>query len=184
MPSIPKEPRSPDIPDVAPADPTNTKEMDSRQTPAPDPKEVAPNEDIPGADIPPEGVPQEQDMGGGDPMQPDEPKVELPDIIRKFELKKIHTKLRSIENFLYANNNFTTEMVRIQKNVNTAIELFNFVVENLSIYRENMDKIIDIFNKFIEQIISMLNKYSKELLKKAEKNNKNNKKDTPDKKDK
>jgi hypothetical protein len=180
MPNVVKEPGPPNIPEAVPANPANVKPTDSPQTQAPDPQEVAPKEDISGADIPPEGVPQEQDMSGGDPTTPEEPKVELPDIIKKFELKKIHTKLRSIENFLYSNNNFTTEMIRTQKNVNTAIELFNFVVENLSIYRENMDKIIDIFNKFIDQLISMLNKYSKELLKKGKNNNPEN----TDKKDK
>ena len=166
-----KDPKVPEFPNAVPADPTNTKPTESPTSEAPRPQEVPQEQDMmdtqseqPPQEGPPEMGMDQMNQGMASPDDPENPRVELPDIIKKFEMKKIHSKLNSIDNFLYNNNNFSDEMIRVQKNVNTAIELFDFVVENLSIYRENLDKIIEIFNKFIDQIITLLNKYSQKIM--------------------
>lgn len=101
-------------------------------------------------------------MMGGVPEN-DEPPVTLPDVVRKYELKKIYIKLHSIENFLFNNNVFTKKMIVLQKNVTTAIDLFDYIIENLTVYRKKVDKIIDIFNKFINDTTKLLKKYSDEI---------------------
>ena len=178
MATYPKEPKTPEVPDAVPADPTNVKPIEKKED-QPE-KENIENQNIDDQqqDLntqPEEAQPNPQlDMNSisGQP-QDGSVDVRFSDIIRKYELKKIHSKLNSIDNFLYNNNNFSNDMIRIQKNVNTAIELFHFIIENLTMYKDKLDKIIEVFNKFIDEILSLLDKYSQSLTKK-EKEDKNN----------
>lgn len=90
MASKPTEPRSPNIPDNAPADPTNTQPIESPTAEAPPPEEVPQDQemmDTQGQEIPQEGPPElgmdQMNQGMGSPDDPENPRVELPDIIRK-----------------------------------------------------------------------------------------------------
>jgi hypothetical protein len=85
----------------------------------------------------------------------------LPDVVRRFELRKIYSKLHSIENFLYNNNSFDFEIIKLQKDVSKAIELFNYMIDNLTAYKDNIDNLIKIFNDFIRKVFETLKKISK-----------------------
>jgi len=104
---------------------------------------------------------QDPMMGMG--MQPEGPPVTLDDVVKKYELKKIYAKLHAIENFLFNNNVFTKDTIKLQKDVTNAIDLFDYVIENLTVYRKKADKIIDIFNKFIDNVTTLLKKYSSKI---------------------
>ena len=116
------------------------------------------------------GMPEDMGMGyggmgtGEDTRTPEELYV---DVIRKYEMKKIYHRLHSIENFMYNNNTFDISVIKLQRQVSSAIELFDYVVENLKAYRKDIDNIIKTFNNLIDHIYSMLRDYSKKLKNKS-----------------
>ncbi len=88
------------------------------------------------------------------------PNKQLNNVVRKYELKKIYAKLHSIEVFLYNNNTFDKQIIILQKKITTSIELFHYFIDNLKSYLDQIDNIIDIFNKFIKEIYFILSSYT------------------------
>lgn len=72
------------------------------------------------------------------------------DLGRTYELKKIYTRLTTIE--LYLSNESDPELLKIQKSVHQAIKLFEVISANFESYMERIDKIIIMYYKFIDEV--------------------------------
>ena len=132
------------------------------------PEETPPQEDQPAEEPPPEdpemsgeeGVPQEEtDLGEEGESSPEE-------IGRVFELKKIYSRLTSIESYLSDSSDLT--LLKLRNYVSQAIELFEILIANIKSFMVNIDEIIIIYYKFIEIIYGLLNKYYEERDKELE----------------
>lgn len=138
------------------------------QTPSPDPtanptdNEVDPTKVDPMAD-PTAGGMTDPSMGanipGMDPMmggmggEPQTPK----DIGRVFELKKIYTRLISIEQYL----SFTSDefLIKLKVYISKAVQLFETLIFNIQIFKDRIDDIIVIYYKFIDTVYTLLKKH-------------------------
>lgn len=69
---------------------------------------------------------------------------------RIYELKKIYSRLTSIESYL--GNESGSELLEIRNCVSQAIELFEIVSSNFNSYKEKLDEIIVMYYKFILEI--------------------------------
>ena len=145
-------------PDKKKPEPTNSE----------NPEEPPPQEDQPAEEPPPEdpemsgeeGVPQEEtDLGEEGESSPEE-------IGRVFELKKIYSRLTSIESYLSDSSDLT--LLQLRNYVSQAIELFEILIANIKSFMVNIDEIIIIYYKFIEIIYGLLNKYYEERDKELE----------------
>lgn len=104
------------------------------------------------------------DMGtAGMPGQEEEQKTSG-ELGRIYELKKIYSRLTSIESYLA--NESSKELGEIRLNVSQAIELFEIVSSNFDSYKEKLDEIIVMYYKFImEAYESVRDFYKREAAK-------------------
>ncbi len=109
----------------------------------------------------------DQSMDGmeGDPLNdpmsgmPGEEIKSAIDIGKTYELKKIYTRLISVEKFL---NEIDEDKLEYLKNyTKKAIELFHILISNFKSYKDNINDIIIMYYKFIDSLYFDLNKYYK-----------------------
>jgi hypothetical protein len=101
------------------------------------------------------------DMGGGMGMGGMEEEEKSPNELgRIYELKKIYTRLTSIESYLAAEAD--TELSEIRRFVSQSIELFEIVASNIGSYKDKMDDIIISYYKFLKEVYSQIRNYYKE----------------------
>jgi hypothetical protein len=100
-------------------------------------------------------------MGGNvDPMtgQP----VETPhDLGRIYEIKKVYTRLTSIESYLASESD--PFLIKIRKYVSQAIQLFEILASNLQSYKEKLDEIIIQYYKFLDLVYDLVKERYREL---------------------
>ena len=82
-------------------------------------------------------------MGMG--MEEEEPK-EPKELGRIYELKKIYTRLVSIESYLSTSSDET--LIKLRNYVSRAIELFQLLISNIDSYTDKIDDIIVHFINF------------------------------------
>jgi hypothetical protein len=78
---------------------------------------------------------------------------------RIYELKKIHTRLVSLENHLSQTSDVV--LLRLRVMVSKAIDLFNTMVSNIDAFIKEgkIDDIIVCYYEFVETVYEILNKY-------------------------
>jgi len=89
---------------------------------------------------------------GGDIPGFEGPGAEQPPINvgRMYELKKIYSRLVSLESYLSFES--VPQLLEIRSTVVQAIELFELVASNLETFKEQVDEIIVLYYKFIKEI--------------------------------
>jgi hypothetical protein len=104
-------------------------------------------------------------MAGGMPGMP-EP-LTSSQLGRVFELKKIYSRLASVETFLSRTTN--EEMLEIRKLVGQSIDLFELVISNIPQYKEKIDEIIVTYYDFLNSVYGSLRTYFSEMSKEQKK---------------
>lgn len=130
-------------------------------------------EDEEGA-MPPEGEmpPGEEGMEGMGGME--EETKSPSEIGRIYELKKIYTRLTTIESYLADSSD--TDLLRVRLLVSKSIELFEILSSNIPSYqppkapKERIDEIIVMYYKFLKQVYESVAKYYKDKQSKVMKN--------------
>ena len=82
------------------------------------------------------------------------------DLGRIYELKKIYTRLTSIESYLASEAD--PELTEIRRYVSQSIELFEILASNIDSYKEKMDDIIISYYKFLKEIYFKIRDYYKD----------------------
>lgn len=146
-------------------------DIDPEEEAPPPPEETMPEEAPPeGApeEAPPEGSPpmdpgamQDPSMMGGmqDPMMGGMGGFTSTEIGRIYELKKIYSRLMTIEAFLGEETN--PEMMNLRSSVSKSIDLFETLIANIQTFKEKLDEIIINFYKFIDQVLDEIRTYYK-----------------------
>jgi hypothetical protein len=96
------------------------------------------------------------DMGG---MGMEEEQKNPHELGRIYEMKKIYTRLTSIESYLSAEAD--PELTEVRKYVSQSIELFEIVASNIDSYKDKMDEIIISYYKFLKEIYYKIRVYYK-----------------------
>ena len=78
---------------------------------------------------------------------------------RVYELKKIYTRLTSIESYL--SSEADPELTELRKYVSQSIELFEILASNIESYKDKMDDIIISYYKFLKEIYFDIRSYYK-----------------------
>lgn len=91
-------------------------------------------------------------------MPEEEPK-EPKELGRTYELKKIYTRLVSIESYLSSSSDET--LIKLRNYVSRAIELFQLLISNIDSYKDKIDDIIVTYYKFLELVYNLLKQYYK-----------------------
>jgi hypothetical protein len=122
--------------------------------------------DVPGEDV--EGMEPGMDPGmGGDMggempgMGEQEEKLTSSQIGRVYELKKIYSRLSSVESYLSRATD--QSILELRKYVSQSIDLFEVVISNYDQYKENVDDIIIQFYEFLDVIYSSIRTYYKSI---------------------
>ena len=138
------------------------------EEPAPPPEETTPAE--PQAD--PAAMQDPSTMGGemgvdpsmGNPaamgmgMEPEGPTSPI-EVGRLYELKKIHSRLVSVQSFLADSTD--PQLSELKQYVNQSIELFRTLISNIQLFKDQLDDIIVMYYNFLDTIFAMLSKYYK-----------------------
>lgn len=104
-------------------------------------------------------------MGGGMPGMEEEEKQTPSELGRIYELKKIYTRLTTIESYLSESSD--PELLRMRLLVSKSIELFEILASNIPSYKppkappERIDEIIIMYYKFLKQVYESVAKYYK-----------------------
>jgi hypothetical protein len=118
--------------------------------------------DMGGADM---GGDMGSDMPGGDMaggmggVGEQEEKLTSSQIGRVYELKKIYSRLSSVESYLA--RAMDESILELRKYVAQSIDLFEVVISNYDQYKDKVDDIIVNFYEFLDVIYSSLRKYYK-----------------------
>ena len=140
-------------------------EEDQQKEPVPD--EEAPQEDQPTEEMPPEEggeMDPSMDPAAGGEMDPnsmgaagEEPPKDPVELGKIYELKKIYSRLVSIESYLTDSSD--TVLLKLRNYVSQAIELFETLAANIKSYTDKLDDIIITFYEFIEMVYKILKIY-------------------------
>jgi len=76
---------------------------------------------------------------------------------RVYELKKIYSRLTSIESYL--SSEADPELADVRKFVSQSIELFEIVASNIDSYKDKMDEIIISYYKFLKEVYFKIKSY-------------------------
>ena len=107
--------------------------------------------------MPPEGMPGDPNAMPGMPGQ--EPQLTSTEIGRLYELKKIYSRLISLESYLSTTTD--QSLLELRGKISQAIDLFETVITNFDQYKEEVDEIIITFYKFLKVSFSLLRDYFK-----------------------
>ena len=110
-----------------------------------------------------EGMPPEEG-GEMDPNDPnamagmgEEPPKDPQELGKIYELKKIYSRLVSIESYL--SNSSDLVLLKLRNHVSQAIELFETLAANIKSYENKLNDIIITFYEFIEMVYKILRIY-------------------------
>jgi len=118
---------------------------------------------------PPEGMEGgDPGMGaeGGDPMAAGQmpgapPPLTTSQIGKVYELKKIYSRLSSVESFLSRTTD--DKILEIRKMVSKAIDLFELVISNFEQYKDKIDEIIIIYYRFLKVVYESIKNHFKRI---------------------
>lgn len=132
------------------------KEEEPKEEPMPPEPQAEPEPE------PPEDTGINTDMGNMDASMgglgiPEEEPKEPKELGRIYELKKIYTRLTSIESYL--SNSSDESLIKLRNYVSRAIELFKLIVDNMDSYKDRIDDIIVTYYKFLDLVYSLLKQY-------------------------
>lgn len=96
-------------------------------------------------------------MGMGTGAQPDYVKLDSSEIGRVYEMKKIYSRLTSVEAYLADSTD--QNLLELRRSVGKAIDLFEVVITNISKFKDKIDPIIVTFYEFLDQAYGALRKY-------------------------
>jgi len=96
-------------------------------------------------------------MGMG--MGIEEPPKTASQIGRIYELKKIYSRLVSIESYLSTTSSVT--LLKLRDYVSEAISLFEILTSNLESFKDKIDEIIVVFYEFLDIVYTLLDSYYK-----------------------
>lgn len=99
-------------------------------------------------------------MGAMPGMEQTEPLTST-EIGRVFELKKIYSRLISVESYLTETEGADKSLLNLRKFVSQGINLFEVVIVNFEQYKDKVDPIIVTFYEFIDMVYGTLRKYYK-----------------------
>ena len=92
----------------------------------------------------------------GQPMQPD---YTPPEIGKIFILKKIYTRMISLNNYM---DNFSErKLLSLKNKMREATELFKMIIDNFDRFKGNMDDIIKYYRLFLITVIKELDEFLK-----------------------
>lgn len=135
-------PEDPEAAQAPPQDPNAFQDPNAVQ----DPNMMQPQVDQYGQPVP------------GTEMVPGE--IQDPDYLGKiYELKKIYSRLVSIESFLDSESDPT--LLKLRNYVSSSIELFQMLINNIHVFRENIDELIVTYYKFLLEVYSIMKEYYK-----------------------
>ena len=97
-------------------------------------------------------------MGMGGAYAP-APELTAQNVGKVFELKKIYSRLLSIESQLSFSSDHI--LLKLRKLISDAIELFETVISNIGSYREEIDGIIIMYYEFLTQVYDIMKRYYK-----------------------
>jgi len=100
------------------------------------------------------------EMGGIPGMEQTEPLTST-EIGRVYELKKIYSRLTSVESFLTETEGADKSLLNLRKFVSQGINLFEVVIVNFTQFKDKVDPIIVTFYEFIDMVYGTLRKYYK-----------------------
>lgn len=124
-------------------------------------EEVAPPEEGMDPNTQPGGMPGEDpSMMGG---TPEAQALTQNQLGRMYELKKIYSRLSSVESFLSRTTD--DNILEIRKMVSNAIDLFELVISNFEQYKENVDEIIITYYKFLDVVYDSIRTHFKQISK-------------------
>ena len=105
----------------------------------------------------PEGMPPEE--GGMDQNfgAVEEPPKDPNEIGRIYELKKIYSRLLSIESYL--SDSSDVNLLKLRQYVSQAIEMFEIISANMPSYKDQLDDMIIMYYKFLSVVYTLLKKY-------------------------
>jgi hypothetical protein len=103
------------------------------------------------------GIGAEAGMGLRGPGDRDYVKLDSSDLGRVYEMKKIYSRLTSVEAFLSESTD--QQLLEVRRNVGKAIDLFEVVITNISQFKDKIDPIIVTFYEFLDQVYTALRKY-------------------------
>jgi len=144
-----KEKEEQPAPEEVPEDP-NMAEQPPDQG-AQDPNAMGMDPSMAGQDPNAMGMQPGMDMGMG--MEP----MTSSELGRVYELKKIYSRLTSIETYLVRTTD--PEMLDLRKMISQAIDLFELVISNYQQYKDRIDEIIILFYKLLDQIYDAVRKF-------------------------
>jgi hypothetical protein len=142
---------------------------DIREQPEEEEEEEAPPEEEPmeePAEVPEEPPMGEEDMPGGEEGMggfsgmpgEEETGPETPgEVGRIYELKKIYSRLISIDKHLAESTDST--LLKLRQIVGQSIEVFEVMIANIDLFKEQVDDIIVLYYEFLERIYGLLKKY-------------------------
>jgi hypothetical protein len=120
----------------------------------PDPNTVNPND--PNAGMTGNMAGMGGDQGNIDPMT-GMPEKSDKEIGRIYELKKIFSRLVSIESYLSVSSD--ENILLLRNYVVKAIELFKMLIDNVNSFQDKIDEIIIMFYQFLKRVYIILKKY-------------------------
>lgn len=128
-------------------------------------EELEPEEGEETGELPPEGEgeetgelsPPDQDPSMGMPEPEKEEKLTTSQIGRVYELKKIYSRLTSIEMFLSRTTD--DSILEIRKYVAQSIDMFELVISNFTQFTEKIDEIIVTYYEFLDNVYGSIRKY-------------------------
>ena len=98
-------------------------------------------------------------MGGADQAggMPGAEEKDAETVGRIYELKKIYSRLLSIESQL----SFSADIIllKLRKYITQSIDLFETLISNVDVFKDDIDEIIVMYYQFIEDIYIILHKY-------------------------
>ena len=103
------------------------------------------------------GLGADPSMGLGAGQDRDYVKLDSSELGRVYEMKKIYSRLTSVEAFLAESTD--QNLIELRRGVGKAIDLFEVVITNISKFKEKIDPIIVTFYEFLDQVYSALRKY-------------------------
>ena len=93
-------------------------------------------------------------MGGGMGYEPAKTAAQIG---RIFELKKIYSRLLSIESQLSFSSDLT--LVKLRKYISKAVEFFEILIANDNSFKDEMDEIIIKYYNFLDQVYTIIKHY-------------------------
>lgn len=90
-------------------------------------------------------------------QQQEEEKLTLTQIGRVYELKKIYSRLSSVESFLSRTTD--ENILEVRKLVSQSIDLFELVISNFDQYKDKVDEIIVTYYEFLQNVYESIKKH-------------------------